>query len=86
MKKVWGLFFAIILSFFTTAQTVEFQVDMGVQAYKGLFNPAADTVKIAGNFNDWNNGSDVLTDIDGDTIYTITKTFTHREDTPIQIY
>ena len=76
MKKVWGLFFVLILSFFTTAQTVEFRVDMGVQVYKGLFNPATDTVKIAGNFNDWNNGADVLTDLDGDTIYTITKTFT----------
>ncbi len=80
MKKVWGLFFVIILSFFTTAQTVEFQVDMGVQVYKGLFNPTTDTVKIAGNFNDWNNGSDVLTDPDGDTIYTITKTFTTDEE------
>ncbi len=80
MKKAWGLFFVLILSFFTTAQTVEFQVDMGVQVYKGLFNPATDIVKIAGDFNDWNNGSDVLTDFDGDTIYTITKTFTTDEE------
>ncbi len=58
-----------------TTVNVEFQVDMGVQAYKGLFNPASDAVKLAGNFNGWNNGADVMTDVDGDTIYTITKSF-----------
>ena len=80
MKKVWGFFLLTIFCSFTTAQTVEFQVDMGVQAYQGLFNPATDAVKIAGNFNGWNNGSDVLTDPDGDTIYTITKIFSNDEE------
>ena len=73
MNKVYGLFFFIILVNFTFAQTVEFQVDMGVQAQIGSFT-VGDTVKIAGNFNDWNNGIDVMTDPDGDTVYTITKT------------
>lgn len=73
MNKVFGLFFFIILVNFTFAQTVEFQVDMGVQAQKGKFT-VGDAVKIAGNFNGWNNGADVLTDPDGDTVYTITKT------------
>ena len=82
MKKVWGFFLLNVICIITQAQTVEFQVDMGVQAYKGLFNPLTDAVKIAGNFNGWNNGSDILTDLDGDTIYTITKTFT-QEDTLI---
>ena len=59
---------------------ITFEVDMGVQAYKGKFNPAADAVKIAGNFNGWNNGADVMTDLDGDTVYTITKTFTSGEN------
>jgi hypothetical protein len=80
MKKVWGFFLLTIFCSFTTAQTVEFRVDMGVQAYKGLFNPATDAVKIAGNFNGWNNGSDILTDLDGDTIYTITKIFATDEE------
>ncbi|MBS4033363.1 MAG: T9SS type A sorting domain-containing protein [Ignavibacterium sp.] len=75
MKKIFGLFFFIILVNFTLAQTVEFQVDMGVQAQKAGFNPSTDAVKLAGNFNNWSNGDDVLTDIDGDTVYTITKTF-----------
>ena len=73
MNKVYGLFFFIILVNFTFAQTVEFQVDMGVQAQIGNFT-VGDAVKIAGNFNDWNNGIDVMTDPDGDTVYTITKT------------
>jgi hypothetical protein len=54
---------------------VTFNVDMGVKASKGQFT-IGDPVKIAGNFNGWNNGADVLTDTDGDTIYTITKSFT----------
>lgn len=79
MKNVWVLFLITFLSSLAYTQTVEFQVDMGVQAYKGLFNPSSDSVKIAGNFNGWNNGSDVLTDPEGDTIYTITKTFTSSD-------
>ncbi len=59
-----------------TTVDVTFQVDMGVQAFKGLFNPATDAVKLAGNFNGWNNGADVMTDPDADTIYTITKNLT----------
>jgi hypothetical protein len=54
---------------------IEFRVDMGVQAFKGKFT-TSDAVKIAGNFNGWNNGADVMTDVDGDTIYTITKALT----------
>jgi hypothetical protein len=52
MKKFFGLFFVLVLAGFTAAQTVEFQVDMGVQAYKGMFDPSTDAVKVAGNFND----------------------------------
>jgi hypothetical protein len=74
MNKMFGLFFFILFANFALAQTVEFQVDMGVQASKGQFT-VGDAVKIAGNFNGWNNGADVLTDPDGDTVYTITKTF-----------
>jgi|GEM_PF-657684 len=57
----------------TATADVTFQVDMGVQAQKGRFT-IGDPVKLAGNFNGWNNGADVMTDVDGDTIYTITKT------------
>lgn len=60
----------------TVPVDITFEVDMGVQAFKGKFNPATDAVKIAGNFNGWDNGADVMTDLDGDTVYTITKTFT----------
>lgn len=66
----------------SAAQTVDvtFAVDMGVQTFKGLFNPATDAVKIAGTFNGWNNGADVMTDPDGDTVYTITKQFNPGEN------
>ncbi|HEX7357869.1 MAG TPA: carbohydrate-binding module family 20 domain-containing protein [Ignavibacteriaceae bacterium] len=74
MNKLLGLITFILLVNFTFAQTVEFQVDMGVAASKGQFT-VGDEVKIAGNFNSWNNGADVMTDLDGDTVYTITKTF-----------
>jgi hypothetical protein len=74
MKNLFGLLSFIILVNFTFAQTVEFQVDMGVQAQKAGFNPSTDAVKLAGNFNNWSNGDDVMTDPDGDTVYTITKT------------
>lgn len=53
---------------------ITFNVDMGVQNFNEQF-AIGDPVKIAGNFNGWNNGADYLTDVDGDTIYSITKTF-----------
>lgn len=74
MNKIFGLFFFILFANFALAQTVEFQVDMGVQVSKGQFT-VGDSVKLAGNFNGWNNGADVMEDLDGDTVYTITKTF-----------
>lgn len=60
----------------TSGNTVDitFNVDMGVQTFNGQF-AIGEPVKIAGNFNGWNNGADYLTDVDGDTIYSITKTF-----------
>ena len=79
MKKLWGFFLITIFCSFSTAQTVEFRVDLKVQAYKGLFNPSTDDITIVGNFNNWINGADILTDLDGDTIYTITKTFTAND-------
>lgn len=73
MKKLF--FFAIItlLSTYAFAQvSVTFRVDMSVQAKKGLFNVATDPVKIAGDFNGWNNGANVLTKGANDTIYSAT--------------
>ena len=63
-----------------TTVDVTFAVDMGVQAFKGKFNPATDTLKISGNFNGWNQYADVMTDLDGDTIYTVTKSLTSGFD------
>ena len=62
-----------------TTVDVEFQVDMGVQAFKGLFTPATGKVFISGSFNGWNTTADEMTDADGDTVYTITKAFNPGE-------
>ena len=72
--KRWFLLFAILIASSTFAQTVsvEFKVDMGVQTLKGLFTPGTDAVKIAGNFNGWNNGATPLTGPDADTVYSVT--------------
>ena len=73
MNRLLRLFILFLFANIALAQTVEFQVHMGVEAFHGRFT-VGDTVKIAGNFNGWNTGTDVLTDPDNDTIYTITKT------------
>lgn len=64
------------------AGSVTFQVDMGVQAFKGLFDPATDKVVIRGSFQkaagdtaDWAGDFFEMADADGDTIYTLTVLF-----------
>jgi hypothetical protein len=53
------------------AAPATFNVDMNNHIASGEFNADADFVDLAGSFNGWN-GSDPLTDEDGDGIYTIT--------------
>lgn len=57
-----------------TAQTtpVQFMVNMNHQETLGNFNPATQTVDIAGSFNNWGDPTTVLSDDDEDGIYTIT--------------
>jgi hypothetical protein len=76
MKKMVYVLFAIFIANVAFAQTVEFRVNMSVKIKKGDFNTASDSVKIAGDFNNWANYTDYLTDPDNDSIYTTTKTFT----------
>ena len=54
-----------------TDASVTFNVDMNAHIASGEFAPGADFVDVAGTFNEWN-GSDALTDDDGDGIYTMT--------------
>lgn len=50
---------------------VEFNVDMNIPIAKGYFHPEwGNTVDMAGTLNDWN-GSEAMTDDDGDGIYTL---------------
>jgi hypothetical protein len=54
-----------------TDAAVTFNVDMNAHIASGEFNPGSDFVDIGGSFNDFN-GSDPLTDEDGDGIYSLT--------------
>ena len=53
-----------------TTATVTLNVDMNLHIDSGEFNPDVDFLDVAGTFNGWN-GSDHLTDADGDGIYAI---------------
>jgi hypothetical protein len=50
--------------------TVNFQINMKVQMKKGLF-ATGDSVYVSGGFNGWGSSSDIMSDPDGDSIYTV---------------
>ena len=54
---------------------VTFNVNMRVKILKGDFIPSSDLLVIRGSFNGWSGLDDQLSDPDGDSIYSITKTF-----------
>jgi len=54
---------------------VTFNVNMRVKILKGDFVPSTDLLVMRGNFNGWSGNADQLTDPDGDSVYSITKTF-----------
>src|SRR5574338_970912 len=72
MRKILYVIFALFIANMAYAQTVEFQVDMSIKAKKGTFNPAADTMHVAGNFSNWTVSATTLTDPDMDSVYTVT--------------
>jgi hypothetical protein len=81
MKKLMlTVLFALIGTTVFADIPVTFQCDMGVQVWKGIFNPATDVLVVRGNFQtdagdpngDWQGDMFTLSDPDGDTVYTIT--------------
>jgi photosystem II stability/assembly factor-like uncharacterized protein len=54
---------------------VTFNINMRVAILKGKFTPSTDLLVIRGNFNGWSGNADQLSDPDGDSVYSITKTF-----------
>ena len=58
----------------TSGVNVTFQVDMSIQQQMGNFDPATQTVSIPGSFNGWDTGANLLSDDDGDLVYTTTLT------------
>lgn len=51
---------------------VTFRVDMSYQITEGNFDPERNYVDIAGTFNGWGAEADLLTDADGDSVYSVT--------------
>ncbi len=61
---------------FQSAQAqVTFNVNMRVAILKGKFVPSTDLLVVRGNFNGWSGNADQLSDPDGDSVYSLTKTF-----------
>ena len=73
---VFAVFVLSLWSAPTWAQTgdVTFGVRMNIKMLEGTFQPGSgDIVRVAGSFNDWGNSTDTLSDGDGDSIYTFTR-------------
>lgn len=84
MKKIMlTLLFAFLTTSMFAQIPVTFRVDMGVAVHNLAFNPASDVVVVRGSFQtdagdpggDWQGQFFLLTDTDGDTIYTVTANF-----------
>ncbi len=72
---MWGISLVAALLAASAAQAVPvtFQVRMGYQVELGNFDPALDSVVVAGSFNGWGTAPlTPLADANGDTIYEIT--------------
>lgn len=71
IRRILLINFFVIFMVSAYAQTVDviFQVNMSIQQQMGNFDPATDSVKVAGTFNEWNNGANVMSDENGDLIY-----------------
>jgi len=77
-KKALSLFciFAAAVFGYSQSTTVTFNVNMNYQETLGNFNPGTQTVDIAGSFNNWGSPPTVMTDADGDGIYTVSLILT----------
>jgi glycosidase len=60
------------ITLFSQSTTVQFNVNMKLKSVSGNFMPATEFVDLSGSFNNW--GSTLLTDVDGDSIYTTSFT------------
>lgn len=57
-----------------TPVDVTFNADMSIQILEGNFDPASGSMTLAGSFNNWNTTNLVMTDPDGDEVYSVTVT------------
>ncbi|MDP8221314.1 MAG: T9SS type A sorting domain-containing protein [Candidatus Stygibacter frigidus] len=73
MKRILTLLI-IVGALFLWAEDVTFNVNMNYQISLGNFDPAIDSVDVAGNFNGWGDSPIIGEDLDGDGIYSMTVT------------
>lgn len=74
LHRIILLLWLILISLinFGQATNVEFRVNMNYQISLGKFNPASESVDVAGTFNGWGTPTTILSDADSDGIYTAT--------------
>lgn len=79
MARKLGIVFAVLLvaGMGFAQNEVTFNVNMSVQAIMGNFNPATDTVVVRGGTAplEWSGYANLLTDTEGDSIYSVTLDF-----------
>ncbi|MFA7288999.1 MAG: sugar-binding protein [Melioribacteraceae bacterium] len=63
---------------------VTFNVDMKIQHLEGKFNPITDQVSVRGAFNGW--AEEIMTDSDGDGVYSITKSLFSNSNFEYKFY
>ncbi len=68
---------------FKNPVAVTFKVNMKVKILEGAFNTAEDLLYVRGSFNNWGT-TNQMTDLDGDSIYTVTVTGIGSAGTAIQ--
>lgn len=76
MKHLIILWALILPVFFATSlhaqrASVDFNVNMSYQVELGIFDPSADFVDLAGDFNGWGTQLTPLSDDDNDTVYSV---------------
>jgi hypothetical protein len=77
MRKVLVMSMLFLMSFgLIFGADVTFEVNMSAQIENGTFDPASDSVDVAGTFNGWGGTLNYLSDADGDSVYNTTVTIT----------
>ncbi|MEA3288362.1 MAG: DUF5123 domain-containing protein [Candidatus Marinimicrobia bacterium] len=66
---------SITATFSVPTYTLNLNVKMQYQIHIGTFNPATDSLDVAGSFNNWGADGTWLYDVDGDTVWSVAMVF-----------